>query len=123
MDRAYFVAAYWIVVGLGFILFRRAFVRERLNRHRAYARGAIGERTRQRAEARAGWYEMHPAEAERRAIYIGLAFILVGVVVLLVRWNPLGIKSPFTTHASNPRLKTDAKNARLSGFFLHGLAA
>jgi len=60
---------------------------------------------------------MHPAEAERRAIYIGLAFILVGVVVLLVRWNPLGIKSPFTTHASNPRLKTDAKYARLSGFF------
>ena len=105
MDRAYFVAAYWIVVGLGFILFRRAFVRERLNRHRAYARGAIGERTRQRAEARARWYEMHPAEAERRAVYIGLVFIIVGAVVLLVRWNPLGRKSPFTAHAPNPPLE------------------
>jgi hypothetical protein len=89
MDRAYFVGAYWIVLGLGFILFRRSFVRERLNIHRGYARVAIGERARQRAEARARWYEMHPAEAERRAVYIGLAFIVVGAVFLLVRWNPV----------------------------------
>jgi hypothetical protein len=90
MDTACFVATYNIVIGLGFILFRRGFVRERIDRRRAYARVAIGERTRRRAEARARWYETHPEEAERRAVYIGLAFILVGAFVLLVRWNPLG---------------------------------
>jgi hypothetical protein len=35
MDTACFVAAYNIVIGLGFILFRRGFVRERIDRRRA----------------------------------------------------------------------------------------
>jgi hypothetical protein len=105
MDRAYFFAAYCIVVGLSFILFRRWWVRDRTDFLRSGVRFQIGERARQRAEARARWYETHPAQAERRTVYIGLAFIVVGAVVLLVRWNPLGIKSPFTTHAPNPPLE------------------
>jgi hypothetical protein len=102
MDRAYGFAAYCIVVGLSFVLFRRWWVRDRTDFLRRAVRVAIGERMRHRAEARARWYETHPAEAERRTVYIGLAFIIVGAVVLLVRWNPLGMKSPFTAHAPNP---------------------
>lgn len=83
-------------------------MRERTDFLRRAVRVAIGERMRQKAEARARWYETHPAEAERRAIYIGLAFILGGAVVLLIRWNPLGMKSPFTAHAPNPPLEQTA---------------
>jgi hypothetical protein len=90
MDRVYGLAAYCIVVGLSFVLFRRWWVRDRTDFFRRSVRVAIGERMRQRAEAKARWYETHPAEAERRAVYIGLAFIIVGAVVLLCRWNPLG---------------------------------
>jgi hypothetical protein len=86
MDPTYFIAAYWVAMGIGLILFRRGFVRERIDRRRAYARVAIRERIRQKAEARARWYESHLAEAERRTVYIGLVFIVVGAVVLLARW-------------------------------------
>jgi len=85
MDRTSGFAAFCIVVGLSFVLFRRCWVRERTDVLRRAVRVAIGERMRQRAEARARWYELHPEKAERRAVYIGIAYILVGVVVLLFR--------------------------------------
>ena len=83
MDRTYGFAALCIVVGLSFVLFRGWWVRERTDVLRSAVRVAMGERMRQKAEARARWYETHPADAERRAIYIGIAYILLGVVVLL----------------------------------------
>jgi hypothetical protein len=85
MDRTYGFAALCIVVGLSFVLFRRWWVRDRTDFLRRAVRVAIGERMRQRAEARARWYESHPEEAERRAVYIGIGYILVGVVVVLFR--------------------------------------
>jgi hypothetical protein len=105
MDRAYGFAAYCIVVGRSFLLFRRWWLRDRTDFLRRAVGVAIGERMRQKADARARWYETHPAEAERRTVHIGLAFIVVGAVVLLVRWNPLGMKLPFTAHAPNPPLE------------------
>ena len=102
MDRTYGFAVYCIVVGLSFVLFRHWWVRDRTDFLRRGVRFAIGERMRQKADARARWYETHPAEAERLFVYIGLAFIVVETVALLVRWNPLGMKSPFTAHAPHP---------------------
>ena len=85
MDRTYGFAVFCILVGLSFVLFCRWWVRERTDFLRRAVSVSIGERMRQRAEARARWYETNPAEAERRAVYIGIAYILVGVVVLLFR--------------------------------------
>ena len=107
MDRAYGFAAYCIVVGLTFVLFRRWWMRDRTDFLRRAVRIAIGERMRQRAEDNARWYETHPVEAERRCAYLGFAFILVGTIVFVLRWNPVGITLPFSA-APNPRLQRPA---------------
>jgi hypothetical protein len=107
MDREYGFAAYYLLVGLSFVLFRRWWVRDRTDFLRRAVRVATGERMRQRAENNARWYETHRVEAERRCAYLGFAFILVGTVVFLLRWSPVGITLPFSA-ASNPAMETDA---------------
>lgn len=107
MDREYGFAAYCLVVGLSFVLFRRWWVRDRTDFLRRAVGVAIGERMGQRAEDNARWYETHRVEAERRCAYLGFAFILVGIVVFLLRWNPVGITLPFSA-APNLAIETDA---------------
>jgi hypothetical protein len=78
-----------VALGLTFVLLRGWWARDRFDFFSRIARIGIGERTRQRAEDKARWYETHRVQGERRFAHLGLGLLLLGMIVFLVRCSRL----------------------------------
>ncbi len=86
MDRESGLGAYLVVFGVTLVVFRGWWVRERIDYSKRIARSAMRERTRQRAEETARWYEINRGEGERRFAYFGVIAVVVGVAIVALKW-------------------------------------